>query len=242
MQLIEFDDPEDEVDLSKSPSIIWPIVNFRWKREILELTEERIAVQFLGTNYTTVNNEGYKIKGSINLTMSAYSNDGFGHWLPHLSHSSQTCQVDIQLQGLNSTSGFNNSRYALEMYVVSDTDKTTPVTRQVSTTLDDEHTPGIFKTEELVLPGTSENNSTYQSYMQWRPVVYTTPSRDLSESTGVNVSSSVAVQREQDDDLNKTLLYILYGDDLNDILVRKINVTFGAPEDGYYKKHYYHAW
>ncbi len=127
------------------------------------------------------------------------------------------------------------------MYLVSETDKNSPVTRQISTTLDDEHTPGIFKTEEIVLPGIESNTSTYQSYLQWRPVVYTTRSRDLSESTGVNVSPSVRVQ-EVDDTLKKSLLYILYGNDLEDFLVRKVNVTFGASDDGFYKKTKYHAW
>ena len=38
------------------------------------------------------------------------------------------------------------------------------------------------------------------------------------------------------------LLYALYGDDLDSILVRKMNVTFGSPEDGFYKKTKYQAW
>jgi hypothetical protein len=79
------------------------------------------------------------------MQISGYSDEGFGHWLPHLSHSPKTCQVDIQLQKLNSTSGFKHSRFAIELYIVSDTDKNSAIIRQISTTLDDEHTPGIFK-------------------------------------------------------------------------------------------------
>lgn len=240
--MIEFDDPNDDLDPSKSPSepIIYPIVNFKWNREVLEMSDERIAVRFMGTNYTSVLNDT-SIKGSINLTLSAYSNEGFGHWLPHLSHSSETSQVDIQLQKLESISGFNCSRFALEIYVVSESEGSNSVIRQKSTTLDDEHTPGIFKTEELVLPGWQKNSTRYQSYLQWRPVVYTTNERDLSESTGVNVSSSVQIEKI-DENLRKSLLYVLYGEDLNFLLVRKVNVTFGAAEDGYYKKTKYHAW
>ena len=89
---------------------------------------------------------------------------------------------------MESSSGFNNSRFALELYVVSSSPKDTSLIRQKSYTLDDEHTPGIFKTMELILPGENSSNETnYQAYLQWRPVVYTTQARDLSESTGMSL-------------------------------------------------------
>jgi len=185
MNLIEYDDIHDKVDLAnnvKEP-VIYPMINFKWKRMIIEDSDDRIAIRFMGTNYTT-KDETF-LKGQINLTISAYAKEGFGHWLPHLSHSTKTSQVDIQLQHLESSSGFNNSRFALELYVVSSSPKDTSLIRQKSYTLDDEHTPGIFKTMELILPGENLSNETnYQAYLQWRPVVYTTQARDLSESTG----------------------------------------------------------
>ena len=238
--MIEFDDPNDDgiLALSPKPPIVYPIENFRWKRHILEDSEQRLAVQFIGTNYSSTLNDTF-LKGHINLTLSAYSNDGFGHWLPHLSHNTKTSQVDIQLEKLESASGFNNSRYAIELYIVSESLSEASVIRQVTTTLDDEHTPGIFKTEELIMPG--QNGTENKSYLQWRPVVYTTRGRDLSESTGVNVSQSIRVT-EIGSKLKKSLLYVLYGDDLENYLVRRINVTFGSPDDGFFKKTKYQAW
>ena len=141
------------------------------------------------------------------------------------------------MQGLESSSGFNNSRYALELFIVSSSAKNTDVKWHTSTTLDDEHTPGIFRTEELILPGNSTN---YQSYLQWRPVVYTTQARELSESTGINVSQSLGIDH-LDDTLKKSLLYALYGENLNDHLVRRVNITFGSG-DKFYKKTHYQAW
>ena len=240
MNLIEFDDPNDEGVLERSPfpPVIYPIVNFHWQRAILENSTQRLAVQFIGSNYSSpLNNTS--IKGHINLTLSAYSNDGFGHWLPHLSHNSKTSQVDIQLEHLESSSGFNNSRYAIELYIVSETTSEASIIRQVTTTLDDEHTPGIFKTEELIMPG--QSGTDYKSYLQWRPVVYTTRARDLSESTGVNVSQSIKVT-QIGATMKKSLLYVLYGDDLEDFMVRRVNVTFGSPDDGFFKKTKYQAW
>ena len=57
--------------------------------------------------------------------------------------------MDIQLDHLSSNSGFNQSRFALQFVVVSDTDDySSNVTWQTTTTLDDEHTPGIFKVQK----------------------------------------------------------------------------------------------
>ena len=56
--------------------------------------------------------------------------------------------MDIQLDHLGSNSGFNQSRFALQFVVVSDVDdfdKNRNLTWQTTTSLDDEHTPGIFK-------------------------------------------------------------------------------------------------
>lgn len=77
--------------------------------------------------------------------------------------------------------------------------------------------------------------------MQWRPVVYTTHARDLSASTAVNISEPVRVPRPSRA-LNETILYALYGADLDDMLVTRLNVTLGGGADGYYKKTKFQAW
>ncbi len=62
--------------------------------------------------------------------------------------------MDIQLDHLESDSGFNQSRFALEFVVVSDVeiyDRQNNLTWQTTTTLDDEHTPGIFKVNNLTV-------------------------------------------------------------------------------------------
>ena len=95
-----------------------------------------------------------------------------------------------------------------------------------------------MQTEELVIPG---KNSSLQSYLQWRPVVYTTPVRDLSDATGVSVGSPVDVQ-DPAKVFERTLLYALYGEELNFMLVKAFNVSLGAKGDGFYQKSGYQAW
>ena len=80
------------------------------------------------------------------LQLSGYAHDGYGQWLPHLAHASRTNQYDIQLQNLTSDSGFEAPRFALEFAIVSYCMecKTQNITKSKTTSLDNEHTPGIF--------------------------------------------------------------------------------------------------
>ena len=96
----------------------------------------------------------------------------------------------------------------------------------------------FIQTQELVIPGYNES---LQAYMQWRPVVYTSRTRDLSSSTDVNISSPVQVHKPSVE-MKDTILYAMYGEDLNDMLVTRLNVTLGGVSDGFYKKTKYQAW
>ena len=81
--------------------------------------------------------------------MSGYALRDYGEWLPHLEHDTRTNQVDIQLQQLKSDSNFQASKFSLEFAIVSYCPESYDcqnlnITKGKITTLDDEHTPGIF--------------------------------------------------------------------------------------------------
>ena len=87
------------------------------------------------------------------MQLSGYSFDGYGEWLPHLQHETRTNQFDIQLQQLKSDSGFEASRFSIEFAIVSDCKngcKDLNITKGKTTSLDDEHTPGIFSVSCLL--------------------------------------------------------------------------------------------
>ena len=42
--------------------------------------------------------------------------------------------------------------------------------------------------------------------------------------------------------LRDSIMYILYGMDLNDVVVKAVNISFGVKDDGFYNKTQYHAW
>ena len=80
-----------------------------------------------------------------------------------------------------------------------------------------------------------------KSFIQWRPIVYTTAHRELAQSTGLSFSDPKHVQNASKE-YNQTLLYALYGPDLDNVFVNAINVTFGLKGDGYYEHTKYQAW
>jgi len=231
---------------------VYDLVNFGWRQVLIENSSGRVAIQLIADNYkpnrtgTEVESPGVTplvTNGTLNLTLSGYAEDGYGRWLPHLSHSRKTNQFDIQLQGLQTNSGFNASRFALEFVMVSYVDKNGPWGNSTedgeSTTLDDEHTPGIFVTKELIMPG---KNESLKSYIQWRPIVYNTMERELSSSTGLTVMDSVDVPAPAATSLKGSIMFLLYGMDLDDVVVKAFNISFGAKDDGFYQKSQYHAW
>ena len=96
-----------------------------------------------------------------------------------------------------------------------------------------------MQTDELRIPGI---NSTLESFVQWRPIVYTTYHRELAQSlSGLTMSKAKNV-KEAAKVYNNTLLYALYGPELDRIFVNAINVTFGLKGDGYYDHTKYLAW
>jgi len=59
MNIIEFDDKHDQAKIEKSTHrpVIYPTINFRWTRNVIENTDKRLAIEFIGTNYTSALND-----------------------------------------------------------------------------------------------------------------------------------------------------------------------------------------
>ena len=84
----------------------YDLIHFDWRRTLIENSSDRMAIGLVTGTYNTTAAAAFGsvknriLEGKINLTLSGYSSDGFGRWLPHLSHSRKTNQFDIQLQDL----------------------------------------------------------------------------------------------------------------------------------------------
>lgn len=92
---------------------------------------------------------------------------------------------------------------------------------------------------EMVSPAVQEGGC--GGYLQWRPVVYLSPSREMTVSTDT-VQYSVMPVTDPRRDLAETLLFSALSDHLSTMLVTATNITFGAVGDGFYSKTKYAAW
>jgi hypothetical protein len=70
---------------------------------------------------------------------------GHGSKLPHLLHTANCSQLEITLQGVETSDNFEGkSRFALEVLFASNEQKGTAANVSEHRSLDDEHTPGVF--------------------------------------------------------------------------------------------------
>ena len=75
----------------------------------------------------------------------------------------------------------------------------------------------------------------------WKPVAYIARERDISNSTDTNVYGILNVTNHTSQ-LNNSILYAYYSYILDNMLVQSTIVSFGAKEDGFYKKTNYTTW
>lgn len=78
-------------------------------------------------------------------------------------------------------------------------------------------------------------------YVQFRPISYTDESRDLNSQTDVHLNQPIYIE-DPKSYLNNSVAWFYFGPELDKILVQSVNVSFGAPEDGFYSHTNYTTW
>lgn len=79
------------------------------------------------------------------------------------------------------------------------------------------------------------------SFIQYRPVSYTHPERDVSTATELHITIPANLDNPTTQ-LNTSLAWVYYGSLLDTILVQGFNVSFGMSGDGLYTKTNYSTW
>jgi len=110
---------------------------------------------------------------------------------------------------------------------------------EVTKTLDDEHSPGVFEVFNIRTPAKGMD----QAYMQWKPICYTAQVRDVIDSVDVvsyplQHASSVL----HDDNIHDSILWAYFGDDIDSMTLQAMNISFGTQGDGYYNKTKHISW
>ena len=59
--------------------------------------------------------------------------------------------------------------------------------------------------------------------------------------SGLHVSPAVTIP-DPADSLKDSIMFLLYGMDLDEVVVKAVNISFGVKDDGFYNKTQYHAW
>lgn len=80
----------------------------------------------------------------------AYGTNGRNTETPHLGYTTNTTQFDIALENL--TTNFPNSRFGLEMVLITYNTSDTPggcADLKSTRSIDDEHSPGVFEVDML---------------------------------------------------------------------------------------------
>ncbi|CAH1402711.1 unnamed protein product [Nezara viridula] len=229
-KVIEFNDVNntaifDPTVYNKSDSIVHD-TNFKWVLDKYVNTTSYASV----TMKTDHKHYSHLLKkGCISITLSAFGTMEHSSLQPHLLHTTNATQIDIQFENLSTTKHFK-SRFALGLALVSSDSANSTMHLHSRKSLDDEHSPGIFTIGEV---------KSKQGYLEWRTVAYTSLERSMTNSTGVSSGLFDLPGIQCFDD---TALVSLFGSDLDFMLWKELYVSLGEPGDTLYSSNPFISW
>ncbi|CAK1542374.1 unnamed protein product [Leptosia nina] len=182
-----------------------------------------------------IHNRHRKRDGIVSIKLDLLPFKDYAVELPHLVHTANSTLIDVSLVNLTTSRGFNASRYALHFLLASTDYPADTMHYTMRKSLDDEHTPGVFEIIEIKTPSLYNNNQ--GGYLQFRPVGYTAPERNVASSTVAHVSQFNRTVMPFD-----STLRLFFRDSPSMILIQDMFVSFGDSGDGFYKQHNYTAW
>lgn len=251
-KLFVYNDREDAAhfDQVTDPSdlLTYPLQNFQWLRESFSVAEDKVAVrvkssqieeqrQKSGRRRKTGTADKQQPIADIALTFTTYGLAGHSDQIPHLFHTENSTEVDFVLKDLRVARNFSCPRIALGLTMLSlDEVPNGNFSINVRRSLDDEFTPGIFELINVASKGVDNDG-----FMQYRPVSYTNPAREVSTSTAVGNSE---LQRPENvfEALNETIFTSIEEIALERAMVSSMNVSFGVAADGCFGKTNYTTW
>jgi len=230
-RLFPYSDRDDDIKMKDSESDI--LSSFKW--HLRNITEDVSKIVFEGQSST------YK-QSSLIFELEATKGDRHGSYLPYNHVNGNMTQFNFTMIGLP-VNPKDSRRYAVE--ILAFRGKNTTCTRHCDVTdkmyryIDDEHSPGIFKSYSLLIPLPSSTDLSpsrvYQTHISWKPVAYNDVERNLKHQVFTYEYSSMA-SYSQDDNLTRVLKPKSIGNFfIDEVEYYGLNITMGLPEDGFYK-------
>ncbi|XP_031845138.1 glycosylated lysosomal membrane protein [Nomia melanderi] len=244
-KIIEFNDINDtaliNINNVINTSVLYPMF-FQWERKILLQDNEFVSLEMEGNTYNDILTNTSR-HGTMKLSLRGFCTLDHSEIMPHMLHTENSTQVDIILDHVQTNNNFSHSRFAIELLVVGGGDPEIPMFINPKKSLDDEHTPGVFEVVEVRTPPHTnmDDYQTQGAYLQWRPVSYTSISREIANATEIIQYPPLKVS-DHTNAIKNSMLYCYYGDEVDNLLTQRIIVSLGAKGDGFYKRTYYSTW
>lgn len=211
-----------------------------------------INLNFEARSYDHTEGEGLGEKrmgpeGFFRITIRMKNTEDYSTVLPYMMYNDNNTQVDIAFNDvqLNVTEDEypKHPRVAFKYILVQDNgDRNESAGRmklEVSKTLDDEHSPGVFEVFHIKTPVKGID----QSYLEWRPICYTAEVRDVIDSVDVVAYAlQNASSVNHNDSIQDSILWSYFGSEIDSLTLEAMNISFGTPRDGFYNKTKHISW
>ncbi|KAK6180494.1 hypothetical protein SNE40_012639 [Patella caerulea] len=241
-ELIEYNDVDDKATIASyfhgdTKSTNYTIHDFgemMWSQVVTAPGNKNSAV----FNYTIFKNDSNveKPEASLSFTFNAYDNTGRQSVLPKMEYNMNNTLLDLLLNNL--TVLYEKSRFSVGVVMIGTSQDKPDITETRS--LDDEYTPGVFKMFDWSTKPSSKEDG---GYLEWKPICYTSSSRNRLSGTYVN-SDDRTDGMHQKHYLERSVAYSYFGDKLfsTEVVTSGTNMSFGLTQDGFYVKKNYTVW
>ncbi|XP_050400032.1 glycosylated lysosomal membrane protein B isoform X2 [Patella vulgata] len=241
-ELIEYNDVDDKATISSyfhgnTTTTNYTIHDFgemMWS-EVATVPGNKNSAIFSHTVFKN-DSDVKKAEGFLSFTFNAYDNTGRQSVLPKMEYNMNNTLLDLLLNNL--TAMYDKSRFSVGVVMIGTSQDKPDITETRS--LDDEYTPGVFKMFDWsTKPCLKEDGG----YLEWKPICYTSSSRNRLSGTYVN-SDDRTDGMNQKHYLERSVAYSYFGDKLfsADMTTSGTNISFGLSEDGFYVKKNYTVW
>lgn len=164
--------------------------------------------------------------------LKAFATDEYDKDLPHERVSDTSSRFTFSLDNLPTT--LKSSRYGLNIAFLKPKQSDVP-SYETSQSIDDEHTPGIFKLWKLLLPAKDG-----KLFASWKPVAYSKSSRSHEYQTfSHNFPKDSSGKLAMNATYPNTIMSSLFGKDL---AAYTMTVSFGQAKDEWYRKTRFRSW
>lgn len=117
---------------------------FNWSRKSIRDSKRFVELDMIGDNYVDPETNEPK-KGSIRMVLNGFCTLEHSDVTPHMLHSENSTQIDFIIDQLQPNKKFSQSRFGVELMMISQGSSNSPMYVNTKKSLDDEHTPGIFE-------------------------------------------------------------------------------------------------